>query len=157
MVSEVSIVGQTTKRQSHIWFFLLCVGLFQIFQEHPLQNCYHGNNTVSPSLCNYTAAGNPGKVVGEPNTALLSFVLMAGTYFIAFYLRKFKNSSFFPGRVSTYKYRYRYIWVWLSTGTGIDTGKSTGTYTNRYTSTDRGTVQIHKHCIHEYSYIWRYM
>lgn len=107
MVSEISVV-----RQSHIYFFLLFVGLFQIFQEHPLQNCYHGNNTVSPSLCNYTAAaGNPGKVVGEPNTALLSFVLMAGTYFIAFYLRKFKNSSFFPGRVSTYKYRYRYIWA----------------------------------------------
>uniref|UniRef100_A0A3P9JJ45 Solute carrier family 4 member 2a n=1 Tax=Oryzias latipes TaxID=8090 RepID=A0A3P9JJ45_ORYLA len=39
------------------------------------------------------------KVVGEPNTALLSLVLMAGTYFIAFYLRMFKNSSFFPGRL----------------------------------------------------------
>lgn len=37
---------------------------------------------------------------GEPNTALLSLVLMAGTFFIAFYLRKFKNSAFFPGRVS---------------------------------------------------------
>uniref|UniRef100_A0A665UUX4 Anion exchange protein n=1 Tax=Echeneis naucrates TaxID=173247 RepID=A0A665UUX4_ECHNA len=37
-------------------------------------------------------------VLGEPNTALLSLVLMAGTFFIAFYLRKFKNSAFFPGR-----------------------------------------------------------
>lgn len=37
---------------------------------------------------------------GQPNTALLSLVLMAGTFFIAFYLRKFKNSAFFPGRVS---------------------------------------------------------
>uniref|UniRef100_A0AAQ6IR54 Anion exchange protein n=1 Tax=Anabas testudineus TaxID=64144 RepID=A0AAQ6IR54_ANATE len=56
--------------------------------------------TVSPSLCNYTtAAGDSGKIVGEPNTALLSLVLMAGTYFIAFYLRKFKNSSFFPGQL----------------------------------------------------------
>ncbi|KAK5920212.1 hypothetical protein CgunFtcFv8_024047 [Champsocephalus gunnari] len=69
-----------------------------IFQEHPLKNCYHGNITASPSLSNFTsAAGDPGKVVGEPNTALLSFVLMVGTYLIAFYLRKFKNSSFFPG------------------------------------------------------------
>uniref|UniRef100_A0A8C5D9N3 Anion exchange protein n=1 Tax=Gouania willdenowi TaxID=441366 RepID=A0A8C5D9N3_GOUWI len=34
-----------------------------------------------------------------PNTALLSLVLMAGTYLIAFYLRKLKNSSFFPGRL----------------------------------------------------------
>uniref|UniRef100_A0A673CMT9 Anion exchange protein n=1 Tax=Sphaeramia orbicularis TaxID=375764 RepID=A0A673CMT9_9TELE len=39
------------------------------------------------------------KVLGEPNTALLSLVLMAGTFFIAFYLRKFKNSAFFPGRI----------------------------------------------------------
>lgn len=74
----------------------------QIFQEHPLQNCFLGNSTLSVSQCNYTTtAGNPGKIVGELNTALLSLVLMAGTYFIAFYLRKFKNSSFFPGRVST--------------------------------------------------------
>jgi solute carrier family 4 anion exchanger 2 len=41
-----------------------------------------------------------GKVVGEPNTALLSLVLMSGTFLMAFYLRKFKNSVFFPGRVS---------------------------------------------------------
>uniref|UniRef100_A0A7N8XY21 Anion exchange protein n=1 Tax=Mastacembelus armatus TaxID=205130 RepID=A0A7N8XY21_9TELE len=34
-----------------------------------------------------------------PNTALLSLVLMAGTFLIAFYLRKFKNSAFFPGRL----------------------------------------------------------
>uniref|UniRef100_A0A8C6U4H8 Anion exchange protein n=1 Tax=Neogobius melanostomus TaxID=47308 RepID=A0A8C6U4H8_9GOBI len=39
------------------------------------------------------------KILGEPNTALLSLVLMAGTFFIAFYLRKFKNSAFFPGRL----------------------------------------------------------
>ncbi|XP_056266483.1 anion exchange protein 2-like isoform X2 [Pseudoliparis swirei] len=83
---------------SLIFIYETFAKLIKIFQEHPLQNCFHGNNTVSPSLCNYTAAaGDPGKVVGEPNTALLSFVLMVGTYFIAFYLRKFKNSSFFPG------------------------------------------------------------
>ncbi|TNN43923.1 Anion exchange protein 2 [Liparis tanakae] len=94
---------------SLIFIYETFAKLIKIFQEHPLQNCFHGNNTVSPSLCNYTAAaGDPGKVVGEPNTALLSFVLMVGTYFIAFYLRKFKNSSFFPGTVSEYKYRYKY-------------------------------------------------
>lgn len=38
-------------------------------------------------------------MTGQPNTALLSLVLMAGTFFIAFFLRKFKNSRFFPGRV----------------------------------------------------------
>lgn len=41
----------------------------------------------------------PAAVLNQPNTALLSLVLMAGTFFIAFYLRKFKNSAFFPGRV----------------------------------------------------------
>ncbi|XP_028987262.3 anion exchange protein 2a [Betta splendens] len=74
--------------------------LIKIFQEHPLRKCYYGNDTESPSLCNFTAAvRDSGRIVGEPNTALLSFVLMAGTYLIAFYLRKFKNSSFFPGRL----------------------------------------------------------
>ncbi|XP_033507426.1 anion exchange protein 2a isoform X2 [Epinephelus lanceolatus] len=85
---------------SLIFIYETFAKLIKIFQEHPLQNCYHGNNTVSRPLCNFTvAAGNTGKVIGEPNTALLSFVLMMGTYFIAFYLRKFKNSSFFPGRL----------------------------------------------------------
>uniref|UniRef100_A0A8C2HE23 Anion exchange protein n=1 Tax=Cyprinus carpio TaxID=7962 RepID=A0A8C2HE23_CYPCA len=57
--------------------------LVKIFQEHPLRQ----DATSSPL------------VVGEPNTALLSLVLMSGTFFIAFYLRKFKNSAFFPGRL----------------------------------------------------------
>uniref|UniRef100_K7FI15 Anion exchange protein n=1 Tax=Pelodiscus sinensis TaxID=13735 RepID=K7FI15_PELSI len=35
----------------------------------------------------------------QPNTALLSLVLMAGTFFIAFFLRKFKNSAFLPGKL----------------------------------------------------------
>uniref|UniRef100_A0A3Q0T1K0 Anion exchange protein n=1 Tax=Amphilophus citrinellus TaxID=61819 RepID=A0A3Q0T1K0_AMPCI len=55
------------------------IKLGRIFKEHPLKRCSFDN--------------------GEPNTALLSLVLMAGTFFIAFYLRKFKNSAFFPGRV----------------------------------------------------------
>ncbi|KAM9321778.1 anion exchange protein 2a [Pholidichthys leucotaenia] len=86
---------------SLIFIYETFAKLIKIFQEHPLQDCYHGNNTASPSRCSYnmTAARISGKVVNEPNTALLSLVLMAGTYFIAFYLRKFKNSSFFPGRL----------------------------------------------------------
>uniref|UniRef100_A0A672IY74 Anion exchange protein n=1 Tax=Salarias fasciatus TaxID=181472 RepID=A0A672IY74_SALFA len=57
------------------------IKLVKIFKEHP--------NSTAPAV---------EKVQGEPNTALLSLVLMAGTFFIAFYLRKFKNSAFFPGR-----------------------------------------------------------
>lgn len=51
------------------------------------------------ALATSPAARGATKVTGQPNTALLSLVLMAGTFFIAFFLRKFKNSRFFPGRV----------------------------------------------------------
>uniref|UniRef100_A0A4W5RBI0 Anion exchange protein n=1 Tax=Hucho hucho TaxID=62062 RepID=A0A4W5RBI0_9TELE len=73
--------------------------LGKIFQEHPLQRCYLVNDTWTSSSCNNTVVGVPGKVVGEPNTALLTLVLMSGTFFIAFYLRRFKNSAFFPGKL----------------------------------------------------------
>lgn len=80
----------------------LCV---QIFKEHPLKRCSFDNDTYgNTSVENATLLVNSSsqpvmEVKGEPNTALLSLVLMAGTFFIAFYLRKFKNSAFFPGRV----------------------------------------------------------
>uniref|UniRef100_A0A8C5BLR9 Anion exchange protein n=1 Tax=Gadus morhua TaxID=8049 RepID=A0A8C5BLR9_GADMO len=64
---------------SFIFIYETFSKLVKIFQEHPLKsNC---------------------SVVGEPNTALLSLVLMSGTFLMAFYLRKFKNSVFFPGRL----------------------------------------------------------
>lgn len=37
---------------------------------------------------------------GYPNTALLSMCLMLGCFFIAFFLRQFKNGTFLPGKVS---------------------------------------------------------
>uniref|UniRef100_A0A667ZRG8 Anion exchange protein n=1 Tax=Myripristis murdjan TaxID=586833 RepID=A0A667ZRG8_9TELE len=64
--------------------------LGKIFKEHPLKRCSLDNSTQGD-----VSAEN---VTVMPNTALLSLVLMAGTFFIAFYLRKFKNSAFFPGR-----------------------------------------------------------
>ncbi|XP_069715192.1 anion exchange protein 2 isoform X2 [Phaenicophaeus curvirostris] len=82
--------------------------LAKIFQEHPLHGCLPANssepwrsagteNGSAPE--NGTATRTAAKVTGQPNTALLSLVLMAGTFFIAFFLRKFKNSRFFPGRI----------------------------------------------------------
>ncbi|XP_053555981.1 band 3 anion transport protein isoform X2 [Bombina bombina] len=59
--------------------------LATIFNNHPLQE--HYNLTIDK-------VRNP-----QPNTALLSLVLMAGTFFIAYFLRQFKNSSFFPGKL----------------------------------------------------------
>ncbi|KAA0704729.1 Anion exchange protein 2 [Triplophysa tibetana] len=86
--------------------------LAMIFQEHPLRRCAAVAVDFNGSAVNYsmenmtfslisTNSSSPEvlKVVGEPNTALLSSVLMSGTFFIAFYLRKFKNSAFFPGRL----------------------------------------------------------
>ncbi|KAJ8375112.1 hypothetical protein SKAU_G00056920 [Synaphobranchus kaupii] len=80
--------------------------LGKIFLEHPLKRCYLSNSTTENATTGSGTAlllGNATdvesiKVRGEPNTALLSLVLMSGTFFIAFYLRKFKNSAFFPGR-----------------------------------------------------------
>uniref|UniRef100_A0A8C2E3Z5 Anion exchange protein n=1 Tax=Cyprinus carpio TaxID=7962 RepID=A0A8C2E3Z5_CYPCA len=69
-----------------------------IFQEHPLRRCSSAVLDVNNSTHN-SSIEDTVKVVGEPNTALLSLVLMSGTFFIAFYLRKFKNSAFFPGRL----------------------------------------------------------
>ncbi|XP_027759602.1 anion exchange protein 2 isoform X1 [Empidonax traillii] len=85
--------------------------LAKIFQEHPLHGCLPANGSAeawgngSVATANGTApatgtaARGVAKVTGQPNTALLSLVLMAGTFFIAFFLRKFKNSRFFPGRI----------------------------------------------------------
>ncbi|NXT95065.1 B3A2 protein, partial [Anhinga rufa] len=86
----------------------LSTALLQIFQEHPLHSCLQANGTsadaeawrnTSTAPANSTAGHAAAKVTGLPNTALLSLVLMAGTFFIAFFLRKFKNSRFFPGRI----------------------------------------------------------
>uniref|UniRef100_A0A3Q3FCB0 Anion exchange protein n=1 Tax=Labrus bergylta TaxID=56723 RepID=A0A3Q3FCB0_9LABR len=81
------------------------IKLGRIFKEHPLRHCALDNSTGgNASAENLTVVlGNnmspvTSTVQGKPNTALLSLVLMAGTFFIAFYLRKFKNSAFFPGR-----------------------------------------------------------
>ncbi|XP_070841611.1 anion exchange protein 2b [Chaetodon trifascialis] len=81
------------------------IKLGRIFKEHPLKRCSVDNSTEGDaSTENITlVVSNSSQPVtvtvrGEPNTALLSLVLMAGTFFIAFYLRKFKNSAFFPGR-----------------------------------------------------------
>ncbi|XP_069883954.1 band 3 anion transport protein [Dipodomys merriami] len=61
--------------------------LVQIFKKHPLQESY------AP------VAIKPSPQGSLPNTALFSLVLMAGTFLLAMMLRKFKNSSYFPGKL----------------------------------------------------------
>ncbi|XP_043359412.1 band 3 anion transport protein isoform X2 [Dermochelys coriacea] len=65
---------------SLIFIYETFAKLIAIFQKHPLQKSYVSRDP-------------------QPNTALLSLVLMAGTFFIAFFLRKFKNSAFLPGKL----------------------------------------------------------
>lgn len=40
-----------------------------------------------------------GHMTSQPNTSLLSLVLMMGTFFLAFFLRKLRNSRFLGGKV----------------------------------------------------------
>ncbi|NXG58356.1 B3AT protein, partial [Hemiprocne comata] len=60
--------------------------LVTIFSHHPLKRHYNNQHLSDAKL-------------PKPNTALLSLVLMAGTFFLAFFLRKFKNSAYLPGKV----------------------------------------------------------
>ncbi|XP_051984394.1 anion exchange protein 2-like [Xyrauchen texanus] len=75
--------------------------LGKIFMDHPLRSCYgkEENDTALASPNGGTRSSDASQALNQPNTALLSLVLMSGTFFIAFYLRKFKNSAFFPGRI----------------------------------------------------------
>ncbi|XP_072901207.1 anion exchange protein 2-like isoform X3 [Hemitrygon akajei] len=77
--------------------------LVKIFKDHPLRGCTNSTQNTTVLSLSYPntndTSQSSSKRIGEPNTSLLSLVLMAGTFFIAFFLRKFKNSRFFPGRV----------------------------------------------------------
>nr|BAE33990.1 unnamed protein product [Mus musculus] len=61
--------------------------LIKIFQDYPLQQTY------APVVMKPKPQGP------VPNTALFSLVLMAGTFLLAMTLRKFKNSTYFPGKL----------------------------------------------------------
>ncbi|KAK5881226.1 hypothetical protein CesoFtcFv8_022049 [Champsocephalus esox] len=87
--------------------------LGRTFQAHPLTLNYdHVNTTVEnpwhpkvEEMAMYdNATGNTTVVVNiikpsYPNTALLSMCLMLGCFFIAYFLRQFKNGTFLPGKV----------------------------------------------------------
>lgn len=64
--------------------------LIKVFKEHPLMAVYPTDTSGFHSM--------DGPVHNQPNTALLSLVLMMGTFFVAFFLRKFRNSRFLGGK-----------------------------------------------------------
>ncbi|XP_062416167.1 solute carrier family 4 member 1b (Diego blood group) isoform X3 [Pungitius pungitius] len=86
---------------------------YAIFKDHPLVLNYdHLNATlenpwqpkVREVVVNDSLTGNTTVIVKTitphyPNTALLSMCLMFGCFFIAFFLRQFKNGTFLPGKV----------------------------------------------------------
>ncbi|XP_023806679.1 anion exchange protein 3 isoform X1 [Oryzias latipes] len=67
--------------------------LFKVFKEHPLMAVYPTDTTAATGFPN-----EDNLIFNQPNTALLSLVLMMGTFFIAFFLRKFRNSRFLGGK-----------------------------------------------------------
>ncbi|XP_044130974.1 band 3 anion transport protein isoform X1 [Bufo gargarizans] len=71
---------------SLIFIYETFSNLAKIFIAHPLKGHYNESTVNIPT--------EP-----QPNTALLSLVLMSGAFFIAYFLRQFKNSSFFPGKL----------------------------------------------------------
>ncbi|XP_004864545.1 anion exchange protein 3 isoform X3 [Heterocephalus glaber] len=76
--------------------------LYKVFTEHPLLPFYPPEGPLDAGLEPNSSAlppteGLPGPR-NRPNTALLSLILMLGTFLIAFFLRKFRNSRFLGGK-----------------------------------------------------------
>ncbi|KAE8299615.1 Anion exchange protein 3 [Larimichthys crocea] len=67
--------------------------LIKVFKEHPLLATYPTDSTGAVGIPDTVDA-----IYNQPNTALLSLVLMMGTFFVAFFLRKFRNSRFLGGK-----------------------------------------------------------
>ncbi|KAM4698074.1 anion exchange protein 3 isoform 2-T2 [Rhinophrynus dorsalis] len=65
--------------------------LYKVFADHPLLRTYPAGGSAGSR----TASLGPRM---QPNTALLSLILMSGTFLIAFFMRKFKNSRFLGGK-----------------------------------------------------------
>ncbi|XP_053370510.1 solute carrier family 4 member 1a (Diego blood group) [Clarias gariepinus] len=85
---------------SLIFIYETFVNLIKVFESYPLTSNVSPNATLNGSSSNGTTVAVPGedqKHYPYYNTALLSMCLMFGCFFIAYFLRQFKNSIFFPG------------------------------------------------------------
>uniref|UniRef100_A0A7N8Y103 Anion exchange protein n=1 Tax=Mastacembelus armatus TaxID=205130 RepID=A0A7N8Y103_9TELE len=80
---------------SLIFIYETFAKLWRIFREHPLILNYDHLNATLEDPCVVINTIKPP----YPNTALLSMCLMFGCFFIAFFLRQFKNGTFLPGKV----------------------------------------------------------
>uniref|UniRef100_A0A3Q2D550 Anion exchange protein n=1 Tax=Cyprinodon variegatus TaxID=28743 RepID=A0A3Q2D550_CYPVA len=97
---------------SLIFIYETFAKLIKIFQTHPLiLNYEHVNDTLEnpfhPVIHKHTEVHPDGNVTiiekemerPYPNTALLSMCLMFGCFSIAYFLRQFKNGTYFPGPI----------------------------------------------------------
>ncbi|XP_069936990.1 band 3 anion transport protein-like [Cherax quadricarinatus] len=86
---------------SLIFVYEAIAKMVRIFKDHPLLEKYshgdHGSNATSetslPNSINSTTE-ELLKVTAQPNTALLSLILMLGTFIVAIKLKDFRNSKF---------------------------------------------------------------
>ncbi|XP_061080779.1 band 3 anion exchange protein-like [Conger conger] len=91
---------------SLIFIYETFAKLFKIFQAHPLVLNYDHLNSSKPysfqlidEMIKSNANSTDNEKIVYPNTALLSMCLMFGCFFIAFFLRHFKNGRFLPGPI----------------------------------------------------------
>jgi len=59
------------------------------------------NETKKVPISSYEVQAKHEVIQGQPNTALFCLILALGTFFIAYYLRHFRNSKFLGRSVST--------------------------------------------------------
>ncbi|XP_069792087.1 anion exchange protein 3-like isoform X2 [Narcine bancroftii] len=78
---------------SAIFIYETLKNLYVVFSEHPLLKSYPPSSEMA---ANYTRELMKQM---QPNTALLSLVLMVSTFLMAYFLRKFRNSRFLGGSV----------------------------------------------------------
>lgn len=86
---------------------------WQVFKLHPLKRSYGPAggatslrvppNSTFHTNANFSGANGNGTIVPTttnemPNTALMSLTLLSGTFLIALFLRKFRNSHFFSSK-----------------------------------------------------------
>uniref|UniRef100_A0A674ILK2 Anion exchange protein n=1 Tax=Terrapene triunguis TaxID=2587831 RepID=A0A674ILK2_9SAUR len=72
-------------------FLISLIFIYETFYKLYKVNCPQGEVALSPDAMSLGTRM-------QPNTALLSLILMLGTFFIAFFMRKFKNSRFLGGK-----------------------------------------------------------
>ncbi|KAK4312141.1 hypothetical protein Pmani_016394 [Petrolisthes manimaculis] len=118
----VAIVKKFTRFTEEIFSTLVClifiyesfVKLIAIFQTHPLISEYvimteeNAQTNATPTNTTTTTRARYGlETLPQPNTALLSMILMFGTFIIAFKFKHFRNSKFLGRSLVSFTWQCR--------------------------------------------------